>query len=90
MTTDQKLGFESVRSSVAALCSSAMGRERCAAMSFSPSAPVVHTLLRQTAEMLAIVGTESGFPLGQINDRRTLLAGLDLIRNHFFSPFLKM
>lgn len=76
MTTDQKLGFESVRSSVAALCSSAMGRERCAAMSFSPSAPVVHTLLRQTAEMLAIVGTESGFPLGQINDRRTLLAGL--------------
>lgn len=76
MTIERKLGFDDVRAAVSALCASAMAKERCSEMSFSADATAVHALLRQTAEMLDIVSGDSGFPLGQIHDRRALLASL--------------
>lgn len=72
---ESKIGFDSVRESIAAGCSSALGRELVAEMSFSDNYRTVRTLLGRTAEMLDIIKGDAGLDIGSINDRRhTLLA----------------
>lgn len=66
---EQKIGFDGVRRMVADRCSGTLGRMLVADMQFSPDFNVVDTLLRQTAEMKAIISTEdSDFPSTATND----------------------
>lgn len=72
---ESKIGFDSVRERVSAMCTSPLGRELVAEMTFSDSYPTVRTLTGRTAEMLAILSGDAGLDIGSINDRRhTLLA----------------
>lgn len=74
---ENKIGFDAVREHLGKLCVSALGRDECAAMSFTANAPEVERRLSATAEMLAITGSEGeGFPIGNIHDRRSCLTGI--------------
>ena len=75
-TTEHKIGFDSVRENVTALCSSALGRTHSEAMAFSSDYAFVRRQLLQTAEMLGILGSDAGFALGAIHDKRELLQSL--------------
>ena len=63
-----KLGFDSVRSEISALCSSRMGRDYAAAMEFSSDLDTVLRLLRQTDEMLSLIRTSSDIPGATVYD----------------------
>ena len=65
---ESKLGFDSVRSEVSALCSSRMGRDYAAAMEFSSDLDTVLRLLRQTDEMLSLIRTSSDIPGATVYD----------------------
>lgn len=73
---EHKIGFDAVRASLAGMCVSPLGASWVEAMEFSTDAGEVERRLRATAEMLAILATDSGFPLGSVHDRRQLLASL--------------
>ncbi len=73
---ESKIGFDAVRSQVAKLCSSPIGTAKCAKMSFSAQPDIVERNLKQSAEMLDILASDTGFPIGGIHDRRELLAML--------------
>jgi DNA mismatch repair protein MutS2 len=75
-TTEHKIGFDSVRENVTALCSSALGRTHSEAMAFSSDYAFVRRQLLQTAEMLGILGSDASFALGAIHDKRELLQSL--------------
>ena len=76
MEFEKKIGFDSVREHVARLCMSQLGRDRCSAMVFESSPSVVRMRLDETAQMLAILNSDTGFPADAIHDRRQLLASL--------------
>lgn len=76
MEFEKKIGFDSVREHVTRLCISQLGRDRCADMTFENSPAVVRMRLEETAQMLAILNSDNGFPAEAIHDRRQLLASL--------------
>lgn len=76
MEFEKKIGFDSVREHVARLCISQLGRDRCADMAFEKSPGVVRMRLDETAQMLAILNSDTGFPAEAIHDRRQLLVSL--------------
>ena len=57
-----KLGFDSVRAEVARLCSSRMGKDFAAQMSFSADFDTVCMMLHQTSEMLSLIQSKSELP----------------------------
>lgn len=65
---ESKLGFDSVRSEVSALCTSRMGRDYAAAMEFSSDFDTVLRLLHQTAEMLTLIRSASDIPGATVYD----------------------
>lgn len=73
---EQKIGFDGVRQHIARLCTSAVGADRCSEMSYSSDFATVRRHLSQTTEMLRIISGESGFPIGNIHDRRQTLISL--------------
>lgn len=73
---EKKIGFDSVREHIARLCVSSLGRSRCEEMTFNTDFNTVSRLLHETAEMLAIMGSDAGFELGNIHDKRQLLISL--------------
>ncbi len=73
---EKKIGFDGVRSSVAALCAGAPGKERCEAMTFMTDCRTVRRELERTAEMLRIISSDDGFPSGNSNDCRRMLYAL--------------
>ena len=73
---ESKIGFDAVRESVRQLCGSPMGRECVDEMAFSKQYSAVRTLLDQTAEMLAIISSETDFELGSFHDRRHALLAI--------------
>ncbi len=73
---EQKTGFDHIRAAVARACATAMGSERVADMEFSADASEVERRLRSTAEMLAIINSDEGFPLGGARDCRAVLRSL--------------
>lgn len=75
-TFEQKTGFDHIRADVSRECATAMGRERVADMAFSADAGEVERRLRATAEMLAIVSGDEGFPLEGARDSRATLQQL--------------
>lgn len=75
-TLEQKIGFDAVRRRVRALCCSPLGQDRCDDMCFSTDAGEVERRLKATAEMLEILRSDNGFPLGGVHDRRQLLSTL--------------
>jgi len=76
MEFEKKIGFDSVREHVNRLCISQLGRDRCTEMTFENSPAIVRMRLDETAQMLAILNSDSGFPADAIHDRRPLLASL--------------
>lgn len=75
-STEHKIGFDSVRDNVTALCSSALGRSHAEAMAFTSDFTCVRRQLLQTAEMLGVINSDTGFALGAIHDKRALLQSL--------------
>ncbi|MDE6198072.1 MAG: Smr/MutS family protein [Muribaculaceae bacterium] len=75
-TIEHKTGFDAVRRSIAALCSSPLGQTHCESMCFSTSFDTVSRLLKQTAEMADIIAGDAGLSLTGIHDKRQLLQTL--------------
>lgn len=73
---EHKIGFDSVRERVSALCSSESGREWCNDMHFDSVASVVSRKLESTAEMLAIITSEEAIPLDGMADVEPILRSL--------------
>ena len=73
---EHKTGFDAVREHIAGLCSSSLGRDICAQMSFSANFATVRRTLRETAEMLAIISADNDFSIGGIHDKRAMLTAL--------------
>lgn len=65
---ESKLNFDIVRSEIAALCSSRMGKDNAAGMSFSADFDLVGSLLRQTAEMLSLIQAKTDLPAANVYD----------------------
>ncbi|MDE6787564.1 MAG: hypothetical protein K2J46_11080, partial [Muribaculaceae bacterium] len=65
---ESKLGFDSIRTEVAALCSSRMGKDAVEAMSFSSDYNTVRRLLLQTDEMLSLIKSGSDIPGSNVYD----------------------
>lgn len=65
---ESKLGFDSVRAEVSALCTSRMGRDYASSMEFSSDYETVLRLLRQTNEMLSLIHTTSDIPGATVYD----------------------
>lgn len=65
---ESKLGFDSVRAEIASLCSSRMGKEFTAGMSFSADFDKVTSLLHQTDEMLSLIKSKSELPAENVYD----------------------
>ncbi len=76
MEFEKKIGFDAVRGHVASLCVSQLGRDRCDGMAFESSPAVVRMRLEETAQMLAVLNSDSGFPAEAIHDRRTTVMSL--------------
>ena len=75
-TLEHKIGFDGVREHISRLCSSPVGVDRCREMTFHTDYASVSRLLHETAEMLAIISSEAGFPSGNIHDCRAALLAL--------------
>lgn len=75
---EHKLGFDTVRGQISALCISRYGRDVCDAMAFMPLFDDVAAALEATAEMVAVIGSDDGFPLGEIHDMDAVLASMRL------------
>ncbi|MDE6463534.1 MAG: Smr/MutS family protein [Muribaculaceae bacterium] len=73
---EHKIGFDAVRRQVSALCTSPLGASWCESMDFCKEPGEIRRRLGATAEMLAIISGDGGFPLGSVHDRRQLLASL--------------
>ncbi len=73
---EHKIGFDSVRERVGALCSSQSGREWCAEMRFDAVPAVVARKLESTAEMLTIVTSDEAIPLDGMADVEPILKSL--------------
>ncbi len=73
---EQKTGFTQVRERIKALCVSPLGVRQADDMTFSNDFDEVENRLRSTAEMLAITGTDDGFPLSQLHDITSLLQSI--------------
>lgn len=68
-TFEQKIGFTAIRKSVSELCTSPLGMERVADMTFLTDYKTILSLLNQTSEMGAILSSsDEEFPLGGIFD----------------------
>ncbi len=76
MELEKKIGFDIIREHVGTLCVSSLGRSRCEEMTFSSNPSEVRMRLDETAEMLALLQADSGFPIGGVHDRRQLLASI--------------
>ena len=76
MELEKKIGFDIIREHVGTLCVSTLGRSRCEEMTFSSNPSEVRMRLDETAEMLALLQADSGFPIGGVHDRRQLLASI--------------
>ena len=76
MELEKKIGFDIIREHVGTLCVSTLGRSRCEEMTFSSNPSEVRMRLDETAEMLALLQADSGFPIAGIHDRRQLLASI--------------
>lgn len=75
-TIEHKIGFDAVRAHIDSLCTSALGRQHCAAMAFSSDYGTVRGRLGGVAEMLTMLSGDSDFELGAIHDKRALLQQL--------------
>ncbi len=76
MELEKKIGFDIIREHIGTLCVSTLGRSRCEEMTFSSNPSEVRMRLDETAEMLALLQADSGFPIGGVHDRRQLLASI--------------
>lgn len=65
---EQKLGFDTVRTLIAEHCTSRMGKEEVAAMSFSEQYDEVSRRLQQTAEMASLLRSRIEVPGAQLYD----------------------
>lgn len=65
---ESKIGFDSIRTEISQLCTSRMGKDAVAAMSFSSDRDYVIRLLRQTDEMLTLIRSGSDLPGANVYD----------------------
>ncbi len=65
---EQKLGFDTVRSLLAAKCASRMGKEEVGEMQFSSEYEEVSRRLRQTSEMASLLRSRADLPGAQLYD----------------------
>ena len=73
---EHKIGFDTVREHIRALCTSAMGAECVDSMVFSKDFATVRRLLHRTNEMLGIITSDAGFDTGSIHDCRHALTSI--------------
>lgn len=73
---EHKIGFDTVREHIRALCTSAMGAECVDSMVFSKDFATVRRLLDRTNEMLGIITSDAGFDTGSIHDCRHALTSI--------------
>lgn len=73
---EHKIGFDTVREHIRALCTSAMGAECVDSMEFSKDFATVRRLLDRTNEMLDILTSDAGFDTGSIHDCRHALTSI--------------
>lgn len=73
---EQKIGFDSIRTLIAEVCVSDMGREYVSKIRFSSNPSVIDKMLLQTTEFIQILETESAFPTHDYIDLRSELARL--------------
>lgn len=75
-TFETKIGFDTIRASVAAGCLTPLGAERVAEMAFSNDFGEIERRLGATAEMLGVLNSDAAFPLEGIHDSRATLQAL--------------
>ncbi len=73
---EQKVGFDSIRTLIAEVCVSDMGREYVSKIRFSSNLSVIDKMLLQTTEFIQILETGSVFPTHDYIDLRPGLARL--------------
>ena len=67
-TLEQKIGFDSVREMVTALCLSTLGQGKCQEMAFVDDYQQVQTRLLEVDEMCRILSSDEDFPLNSVHD----------------------
>lgn len=77
---ERKIGFDAVRQRLDRLCLTGSGREHVNAMAFMTGFDAVSRAVGATAEMLAVLGGDTDFPLGGLHDisapvKRSLVSG---------------
>lgn len=77
-----KLGFDSVRNTVADMCVSRMGKDEVAAMSFSSDYDVVMSRLKETAEMSALLRSGATVPGGTLFEVGPYLAEIRAVGSY--------
>lgn len=73
---ENKIGFDKIRSLVAASCLSTLGEEKTAEMSFSSGFDIIHRQLSQTEEFIRIIQEEDDFPVNHFFDVRPALKNI--------------
>jgi len=73
---EQKIGFDTIRTLLAEICVSDMGREYVTKIRFSSIPSVIDKMLLQTTEFIQIIETGKPFPTNDCIDLRTELARL--------------
>ncbi|MCM1028607.1 MAG: Smr/MutS family protein [Pseudoflavonifractor sp.] len=69
---EKKIGFDSVRREVGALCLSPMGRREADSMAFSADGALMAARLEAVAEMLAILRSDEELPISTLHDMESL------------------
>ena len=88
-TFEQKIGFDQIRSLIAAKCLSTLGKERVEEMSFSSKYTFIRNQLYQTHEFVRIIREEDNFPAEYFFDvrealKKTRIEGTYLLQNELF------
>ena len=65
---ESKIGFDTVRSLISSRCTSRMGRDQVAAISFVSDFTLVRSRLYEVAEMKSLMESDGDIPLGTLHD----------------------
>ncbi|MBR5639057.1 MAG: Smr/MutS family protein [Muribaculaceae bacterium] len=79
---ESKIGFTTIRKEINSRCISAMGRDCCEKMRFSPNIQEVTLWLNQTNEFLGILQSKREFPLNFFFDMRPALRAIAVPGSH--------
>lgn len=87
---ERKIGFDAVRLQLDRLCLTGSGRSHVSEMSFMTDFAAVERAVGATAEMLAILGGDTDFPLGGLHDisapvKRSMVSGAVVSAEEFRS-----